>query len=126
MLERQTSRFLAYKTLNPNLSVHPIYQTRGIPEYARTALTRLRLGSHRLKVETGRWMRIPFDERLCPCGSSVQTEVHVLLDCPLLDHIRGQTTLNFSSIDALMNSDDLGSLCNYALKIFEELNNRLN
>ncbi len=43
------------------------------------ACTRIRLSSHRLRVETGRWDRIPFENRTCLCGA-VQTEEHVLLN----------------------------------------------
>ena len=54
----------------------------------RTALTRLRLSSHRLRIETGRWARIEHDNRLCQCGLSIQTEQHVLSECDLVADIR--------------------------------------
>ena len=54
----------------------------------RIAFTRVRLSSHRLRVETGRWARIPHDQRLCQCGLEVQTEQHVLANCHLVDEIR--------------------------------------
>ena len=41
--------------LNPELSVSPVYTTEiYIPDNQRTSFTRLRVMSHRLKVETGR------------------------------------------------------------------------
>ena len=54
----------------------------------RVAFTRLRLSSHRLKVEVGRWARIPHDQRMCQCGLEVQTEQHVLTNWHLVDEIR--------------------------------------
>ena len=46
------------------------------------------LSSHSLKVETGRWSRIPKDDRLCGCGEAIQDEEHVLLRCPKTDFAR--------------------------------------
>ena len=48
--------------------VHPqvLYEDRLVPEYNRKAFTRLRLSSHKLKIETGRWSRIPKEARRCP------------------------------------------------------------
>lgn len=78
-----------YHLINPMGVVHSIYTRRRdfIPEYCRLAFTRMRLSSHRLRVETGRWARIPREQRRCPCGQ-VQDEEHVLLLCPLSDHLR--------------------------------------
>ena len=41
---------------------HGVYD-RLVPEYSRKAFTRLRLSSHKLKIETGRWSRIPKEAR---------------------------------------------------------------
>ena len=85
------TKFMTYvNTLNPGLSVSPIYNTDTyIPDYQRVAFTRMRVMSHRLKVETGRWSRIPADQRVCPCdGTSVQDEEHVLVACPRTQHLR--------------------------------------
>ena len=60
-----------------------------IDDELRIAFTRLRLSSHRLRIETGRWLKPPTarDQRLCECGS-VQTELHVIAECPLVHHLR--------------------------------------
>ena len=57
-------------------------------------MTRLRLGSHYLRVETGRWARIPPERRTCSCQSGIQDELHVLLHCPLTQNLRIQYNLN--------------------------------
>ena len=62
---------------------HPI-----VDDDCRIAFKRLPLSSHRLRIETGRWARIPSNERLCQCGGGVQTEKHVLCDCDLVSDIR--------------------------------------
>ena len=79
------SKWTSYKMCSPDLTVHSVY-TRGlvspIPEYLRIGFTRLRLSSHRLKKETGRWARPPREERLCASGA-IQDEVHLQQCCPL-------------------------------------------
>ena len=77
------SKFVFYRDVNPNLSINDVYFRRGdfVPEQYRIAFTRMRLSAHRLRIETGRWARLPRERRLCPCGQ-VQHELHVLVDCP--------------------------------------------
>ena len=68
--------------MNPNLQ-KPNYDD--MIEFERVMTTRYRTGSHNLRIETGR--RQPKEERedrLCKCGSHVQTLSHCLLSCPLL------------------------------------------
>ena len=53
-------------------------------EKFRFALSRLRLSSHRLEVETGRWAKpnsIPFENRRCRTCNILEDEYHFLLEC---------------------------------------------
>ena len=89
LLSSQRTRAVTYCQMNPDLVVHPIYSSSDIVEDDfRIAFTRLRLSSHRLRIETGRWARIPQELRLCQCGLAVQTEKHVLTECALVGDIR--------------------------------------
>ena len=49
----------------------------------RQAVTKLRISSHRLSVESGRYNNIPFDERTCKlCNlNEVGNEQHYLMQC---------------------------------------------
>ena len=51
---------------------------------------KLRIGSHKLRIETGRYDNIPRDERLCNlCNCNrIEDETHFLLDCPSFSSIR--------------------------------------
>ena len=69
------TKFRTYCSINRDLSVHNVYSTY-IPEHLRIALTRVCLSSHRLRIETGGWARIPRERRLCECGT-VQDEEHM-------------------------------------------------
>lgn len=76
------SKAVAYRKINPELSVHEAYTTKlYINERERLEFTRFRLCSHHLKIETGRWARIEVENRLCSCGRGVQDEDHVLFRC---------------------------------------------
>ena len=56
----------------------------------RTALTRFRLSSHDLAIESGRYDDTPRSDRLCKfCNLNVvENEYHFLLVCPLYIDIR--------------------------------------
>jgi len=62
----------------------------------RREITRFRCGTHHLRVETGRWERtlegkkLPFEQRTCYLcmSSAVETEEHVMLDCPAYNPLR--------------------------------------
>ena len=80
--------------------------------------------SHNLKIETGRRNGTPVHLRLCSCQENeVQSERHVLLNCPLSNDLRVKSNrLNFSNLKELMETvdfvDDLCSYVNEVLKIY--------
>ena len=87
--ESAGSRFTTYLDLNADLLRHCMYDSSEIPEYARIDITRFRTGSHRLKVETGRWSRIARELRLCSCEKGeVQDERHLIESCQHLSNLR--------------------------------------
>ena len=103
---------------NPSLTVHIVYSaTQYVPDFCRVAFTRLRLMSHNLKVETGRWSRIPPYARTCQSdNSSIQSESHVLISCPLSADCRTRyNSLNFASVTDLMKVEPnvIIDLCMY-------------
>ena len=57
----------------------------------RKCLSRLRLSSHRLEVEVGRWVKpnkIPYENRKCKICNVFKDKFHFLLECPLYDNLR--------------------------------------
>ena len=94
------TKYVTYRTINYNCDVNPVYLNRDtlIPEYIRISWTRFRLSSHSLRIETGRWQRLPREQRLCPCGL-VQDEQHVLCACVLTQNLRDSFgAVNFPDI----------------------------
>lgn len=121
------TKYTTYKSeLNPSLNVHEVYMSRVyIPDYIRQAFSRLRLMSHDLKVETGRWSRTPREQRRCQCGTgAVQTECHVLLHCTLTQHLRHTFVhLHMDNIQTLLSDKDhIEDLCRYVYEVFQVYN----
>ena len=56
----------------------------------RSHVTRFRISSHKLEIETGRYRKLAVDDRLCRCCSLHETEneEHFLLRCPLYESER--------------------------------------
>ena len=70
-------------------------------EKFRYALTRLRLSSHRLEVETGRWAKpnaIPFENRLCSTCQKLEDEYHFILECTRYNNLRTAFIPNYYRI----------------------------
>ena len=113
-----SSRMVQYLATNPNL-IPPRFLNCDLPEHKRIALTRIRLSSHHLKIETGRWSRIPRDQRLCSCGE-VQTEEHVLCYCDRSSHLRqNYPHLSFTSLPDVLASDDIPGLGTFVWSVLK-------
>lgn len=57
--------------------------------------------AHNLRIKTGRWSRLPREERLCPCGE-IQTERHIIENCRLSQEVRLKFSLDFRC-ETIMN-----------------------
>ena len=120
----ERTKFHLYMQMNPDLSVHDLYQKKDhIEDNLRMAFTRVRLSSHRLRCETGRWSRVPSDQRVCPhCdGEAVQDEEHLFL-CPATLPIREKydVTLDLQSFMLEPSKNDLICL-KQCLKLLESV-----
>ena len=119
-----SSRRVTYRLFNPEQNIHRIYGDATVPESDRVAFTRLRLGSHFLKIETGRWARIERERRLCACGQ-IQTEQHILLNCPFTLTIRARySQLSFTNLRVLMAADNVADLAKYCRQALQKVYER--
>ena len=62
------------------------------------ALSKLRVSSHRLEVESDRWVRprrIPVHKRKCIVCQVVEDEFHFIIECPLYTELRRKYNPNY-------------------------------
>ena len=98
----------------------------------RIAMTKFRVASHRLEVETGRWSRlnaIPFEERKCKICNQLEDEFLFLFQCPIYSYLRLRYLRNYHlnrpSMFKLVelfktnNEKQLRDLAVYIFKAFE-------
>ena len=72
-----------------------MYSDLSVAEHERQVTTKIRLSSHNMAIEKGRWSRTPREQRLCECGQ-IQTERHIIGECPTTEAVRVQNPeLNF-------------------------------
>jgi len=82
------SKLRTYITLKHKLEREKYLEIRD--RYGAPELTKIRGGSNRLRIETGRWSAIPKEERFCEiCASGeVEDETHFMLFCPAYRDLR--------------------------------------
>ena len=74
-----------YRHLNSNGC---FYLTQIPDTYIRTALTKLRLGSHNFNIERGRWRKLELIDRICFSCGEIEDEYHVVMCCTKYDDLR--------------------------------------
>ena len=121
------TKYITYRNiLNPNLQVHRLYTEKiYISDHIRIAFSRLRLMSHSLRVETGRWSRTAPELRVCSCDSdNVQNELHVLVNCALSLSCRQKyPNLVFESLSSILNdTDNVVDVCKYIYEVLRFYN----
>ena len=95
----------------------------------RFALSRLRLSSHHLEVETGRWARpnaTLFEERRCTSCHSLEDEFHFVLECSRYNDLRTiyipnhyRRRPNMFKLVELFKSESKKTQKNLSLYVFE-------
>ncbi len=99
----------------------------------RKCLTRIRLGSHGLRIETGRYgrNRIERNQRICTlCDSGeIEDAYHFVIICPFLNHFRSKyiaryyrqrpSVFKFTSLLATHHKKTIVNLCKYLKDAFE-------
>ena len=71
-------KYWIYLQFNPELTHSPFLKR--IDPIGKSMI-KFRLGSHKLRIETGRWNRTPRAERLCTTCSQLGDEYHTLFHC---------------------------------------------
>ena len=107
------SRLGTYIRVNPTLST-PNYIT--MFETDRLMVTRFRTGSHSLLVEKGRYTKTPREDRICSCGTGVQTLLHCFSTCPTTAPL---LTKRYASLEEVFDDDDVCLLLHKVCKVLK-------
>ena len=82
----------------------------------RRPLVKLRIACHNLRVETGRYDKIPLDERPLCSGNKIEDETHLLLDCQRYSSMRdiflSKTETKIDDIRKLSHENLISQLMN--------------
>ena len=107
--------------------------TINIQKY-RIALTKLRVSSHRLEIEVGRWHKpqpIDVNDRKCTFCHRLEDEYHFLLECPLYDNLRSTyikpyfwKRANIVKFAELLSSTNGTTIKNMSIYVFKSFNQR--
>ena len=110
--------------MHPNLAKVSVLRLMydDIPEFKRVQYTRIRLSSHNLRIETGRWCRTPREERICECKADIQTEEHILLNCILTSEIRKTHKIRAETLQELFAGNDI-TVVNFIHEIMMKMTN---
>ena len=88
----------------------------------RISLSRLRLSSHRLMIETGRHKKIAASERFCSfCQTQIEDEIHFVIKCQIYDALRKplvEACTALGSITTLIEKNSSSSLLLKICKAF--------
>ena len=64
----------------------------------RIGITKIRLSSHSLYVERGRWLKIQKDKRVCIICNVIEDEYHCLVECPrFINERRGKLPIKLTN-----------------------------
>ena len=97
------SKLGTYHRINPTLSSN-VPAPQLTLEFERELVTRFRTGSHSLAVETGRYSNTPRENRLCSCGTGIQTVWHVFAECP---STRTVVQKNYESMNDIFEDENV-------------------
>ena len=119
---------ILYKYLVSNVCLQP-YLCKPIPDLYKKSIVKLRLSSHNLAIEEGRYANIERISRYCKiCFEEMEDEMHFILVCPLYLNIRKELIKPYYwrkpstyKLLQLFISTNVKDLCNLGKYIFRAL-----
>ncbi len=96
-----------YVTFKDNVDV-AAHISCNLPKYERSLISQIRLGILPLRIETGRYVNLKENERICLlCEKDcIENEAHFLFDCDLYNNERNQFETDIGIIFSDMNTEN--------------------
>lgn len=119
------NKLRTYKTFKTDYKTEN-YLNCIMPRCHRSAYAKFRCGVAPIRIETGRYERLPCDLRKCfNCSEEIETEEHVLLACPLFQDLREtlfeKLVSEFPNVRQLTDTEKLSAILsckdNYSIRI---------
>ena len=104
------------------------YLNKPVDDIYRKYITKMRLCSHDLKIESGRYQNLPRNERICECCNlnDLEDEYHFILKCPAYNHLRSVYIKRYYSVRPsmfklvqLLTSNNVKDLCNLGKYLYK-------
>ena len=102
------NKLRTYKMFKHSYETEAYVKCHVMSRTRRSALAKFRCGVAPLRIETGRYEMIPYEERYCfNCTNKIESEEHVLLECPLYNDIRLEllSKIDLQHFDSLDNHE---------------------
>lgn len=125
-----SSRACFYKTF-ASFQFQPYLEKLNIGKFIQ-AFSKLRMSSHRLEIESGRWVRplsVPVNERKCTFCNVLEDEYHFVIECGLYENLRKQyisryywqrpSMFKFITLISSTNEGCLRKLCVFIYQAFK-------
>ena len=112
----ECNKLALYSSIKSNLNMEPYLSL--LDPNLRKSVSQIRLSCHKLPIETGRYLNIPRQDRLCTfCKYTVGSEKHYLMECfhPSLANLRNQFLTNIFKINPFLQSLPRDCLFKYIL-----------
>ena len=98
---KNRTKFLTYLQIHPAVSPSPFLR---IIHPVAGEIIKVRVESHYIAIETGRWVILERSERLCDTSRVVRDERHIIFDCSLIK--RNDLFLK-DGLDNILNQPDI-------------------
>ena len=102
------NKLRTYKMFKHSYETESYVKCHILSRTRRSALAKFRCGVAPLRIETGRYEMIPYGERYCfNCENKIESEEHVLLECPIYNDIRSElfSKIQLPHFDSLNNHE---------------------
>ncbi len=109
---KMNSKLDLFCAMKPNFGPSS-YLSLPIPSKLKTSISRFRLSSHNLPVETQRYLGLQRSHRLCPfCSSGVGNEIHYFTECDYTFFVELRSSFRASIQDLHPNDPNLSNVEN--------------